>query len=172
MSVEIEEKDFGLDDILDDIASAKGRNALAGYHNRGGGFNVAALALVQEMGAEIQVTEKMRRFLATQGLFLKKSTTKITIPARPSVRESFDNNVDDLGEKGSKLFGSYLEGKIDLETALEVWGDDFLNILRNSITSRELDLAPNHPFTTERKGSDTPLVDSSRMINSSTVEIE
>ena len=150
MSVEIEEKDFGLDDILDDIASAKGRNALAGYHNRGASIDevdVAKLAIFNEFGTK-------------------------NAPARPSMRLSFDNNVDDLANDGSKLFKSYVEGKIDLEMALEVWGDNYLNLLRNGITSRELGLTANAESTIKRKGSDTPLVDTSRMINSSTVEIE
>lgn len=150
MGIEIEEQDFGFDDILEDIDAAAGRSALAGYHNRGASVDevdIARLATFQEFGTK-------------------------NIPARPSMRLSFDNNVDNLAGDGSKLFKSYLEGKVDIETALEVWGDNYLNLLRNGITSKELGLAANAESTIRQKGSDTPLVDTGRMINGSTVEIE
>jgi len=43
----------------------------------------ARYALVNEFGATIPVTEKMRRFLHAKGIHLRASTTEIEIPARP-----------------------------------------------------------------------------------------
>jgi phage gpG-like protein len=46
-------------------------------------------AAVHRRGAHIQVTERMRRFLAAvKGVYLRKSTTTIRIPARPHFQAS------------------------------------------------------------------------------------
>lgn len=42
------------------------------------------IAKVQDQGAVVAVTDKMRGFLASCGIFLKDSTTQIVIPARHS----------------------------------------------------------------------------------------
>jgi len=105
-------------------------------------------------------------------LHLKKSTKEITIPARPFVRSSFDNNKDDIGDYGISLVDRYLDGKVDLETLLNAWGDFVKDQIRNGVVTRELELEPNHPFTIERKGSDTPLVNTGEMLNRIEVKIE
>ena len=61
------------------------------YHSEGG-KSIAILGIplgkpttvarTQEYGAVIRVTDKMRKFLASQGIFLRADTTHITIPAR------------------------------------------------------------------------------------------
>jgi hypothetical protein len=170
MSIEIQ--DFGYDDIFNKIDDLTKMDVEVGYSKQSGGFGVTELAIVQEMGAKIPVTEKMRKYLASQGMFLKKSTTEIIIPARPFVRDSFDNNEKDLGERGIKLLAKYFEDKIDLELMLEVWGDEYRNMMRNGVITRELGFKENHPFTIERKGSETPLIDSKRMLNSAEVMVK
>ena len=50
----------------------------------------AMVARVQDRGATIAVTAKMRGFLAARyGIFLRASTKAIVIPARRSIQESF-----------------------------------------------------------------------------------
>lgn len=56
----------------------------------------ADLGAIHEFGATINVTDKMRRYLASQGLHLKKDTTQIVIPARSFLREPL------LGPDGKK----------------------------------------------------------------------
>ena len=128
--------------------------------------------MVHEFGVKIKVTDKMRGYLGSQGLHLKKSTTVISIPARPFMRNSFDNSEDDLSDFGVKLADQFLNDKIDLDTLLEVWGDYYRAEMQNSVVSRELDLEPNHPFTIERKGSETPLVNTSEMINGAKITVK
>ena len=47
------------------------------------GISVAEVARVQNYGANIRVTEKMRKWFAAQGFPLKESTQNIIIPPRP-----------------------------------------------------------------------------------------
>lgn len=50
-------------------------------------------ASIHEFGGRIGVTDKMRRFLAAvKGIYLRKSTSFITIPARPYVWPSYREN--------------------------------------------------------------------------------
>jgi hypothetical protein len=170
-NAEIVDQDFGFDNLLDRVGDLTKMDVDVGYAKPSGGFGVTELAIVQEMGTTIKVTEKMRKYLSSQGLHLKKTTTEITIPSRPFVRESFDNNKDELGEKGIKLLIKYLDEKLELEPLLEVWGDEYRNIMRNGVTTRELSLAENHPFTIQKKGSDTPLINTKRMLNAAEVTV-
>lgn len=171
MSAEIIDQDTGFDDFFSKVDDLTRMDVDVGYSKPSGGFGVTELAIVQEFGTKIQVTKKMRGFLGSQGLHLKASTTEITIPARPFVRDSFDNNEEELGEKGEKLLDKYLDDKIELEPMLEIWGDEYRNMMRNGVVTRELGLADNHPFTRERKGSDTPLVSTKHMLNSADITV-
>ncbi len=47
---------------------------------------LAWLARIHEHGVTIGVTTRMRRYMATRGLFIREDTEYITIPARPFVR--------------------------------------------------------------------------------------
>jgi hypothetical protein len=47
------------------------------------GITMNKLGRIMEYGARIKVTDKMRRYLAWRGLYLKATTLFITIPARP-----------------------------------------------------------------------------------------
>lgn len=49
-------------------------------------MDVAAIAIINEFGATIKVTERMRGFLAARGIFLQKATKVLIVPARPVVR--------------------------------------------------------------------------------------
>lgn len=164
--------DSGWNDFFDSVDKIDKKEALVGYQSSGDGFGVAELAIVHEFGTKIPVTDKMRKYLATQGLFLKKSTEYITIPARPAVRTVFDNNKEEIGEQGKKLLEAYLNGKTDIELTYEIWGDFFKELFRNGIVSRSLGLQENHPFTIERKGSDTPLSDTGRLANGMETRVE
>jgi hypothetical protein len=48
-----------------------------------GGLPMETLGRILEYGAKIKVTPKMRAYLRWRGLFLRKTTTHIVIPARP-----------------------------------------------------------------------------------------
>lgn len=56
----------------------------------------ADLGAVHEFGATINVTEKMRNYLHSQGLHLRKNTTQINIPARPFLRPLLDKKNKEI----------------------------------------------------------------------------
>lgn len=122
------------------------------------------IANVQEFGADITVTPKMRGFFrAAFGVNLKKSTTKITIPPRPFIRQTFDKRLDELKKTGFDVGGLVIDDKLTLEQALELWGDQFVAFIRNEIAEGN-NFEPNAPLTIERKGSGKhPLQDSGRL---------
>lgn len=88
------------------------------------------------------------------------------IPERSFIRQSFDTNRIRYIEILKKLARAVLDRKITLRQALEVLGfaaaSDTRNLIRTSIPP------PNSPFTIEKKGSSTTLVDTGQLINSVT----
>jgi len=162
--------DFDFFDKIDEIASKEvevGYTQSSGHHDEMG---LADLAILMEFGGVSPISEEYRARAATKGVHFG-SQESINIPARPAMRGSFDNNTQQIGDKGVKLFKSFLENKIDSETAYEIWGDEYRDIFRNSITSKELGLKPNSPRTIQIKESDTPWVDSARLINGADVMV-
>lgn len=79
-------------------------------------LNMAELGAVHEFGATINVTEKMRNYLHSQGLHLRKDTTQINIPARSFLRTPI------LGAKGRKEIEKAIENNIpdDLNDAKDL----------------------------------------------------
>lgn len=165
IKVRIKEVDLGWDKLQADLKKIEELQAETGYTQSGGDFGMAGLAAVHEFGANIPVTEKMRKYLASQGLFLKADTKVIKIPERPFMRESFDRNIDTITKAGYALADKVLIGKIGPELAYEIWGDSYKSELQKGVITKGLNLKKNHPFTVERKGSDTPLVDKGRLIS-------
>lgn len=146
------------------IQSLNGRKievgALKGEH--------AWLAGIHEYGCKILVTDKMRRYLAAQGLFLKASTTHITIPERSFLRTSHDEYADEIAKKASMALGQVTNGKMSPDTWLDMFGEMMATKIKQYI--RDLDRPPNHPFTVDQKGSSNPLVSTGNLIESITWE--
>lgn len=67
------------------------------------GLTNAELGAIHEFGATIPVTKKMRNYLHSQGIHLKKETTTIEIPARSFLREPI------LSSKGRKNIAKRVE---------------------------------------------------------------
>lgn len=174
MPVEIEDIDLGFDDFFNQVKELTSIEVEVGYtqsSGAGGGIGLADLAIIQEFGARIPVTKKMRGYLASQGLFLKASTQFIVIPPRPAIRDSFDNNVSEIADFGEELLVKFIDRKIDANTAYEVWGDFYNDIFKQGVITRSLELDENHPFTINQKGSETPLIDNGRLIGGSDVMV-
>jgi hypothetical protein len=56
----------------------------------------ALVACVQEFGATIKVTSKMRAFLRRFGIYLRKDKEVIKIPPRSFLRSTFDENEKEI----------------------------------------------------------------------------
>ena len=130
----------------------------------------AWLASIHEYGCKIEVTPKMRKYLAATGLYLKKTTTHITIPERAFLRNGYDNNKDEVIAKAEALLGEVIGGRMTADQLFEVIG--LLMKSRIQDYARDLDNPPNHPYTLENKGSTSPLIDSGDMIGAITYKVE
>ncbi len=63
---------------------------------RSNGKELVSIAAVQEFGATIKVTPRMRAFLHAKGLHLKPSTKAIVIPPRPYIRPAWEEGRQDI----------------------------------------------------------------------------
>jgi len=66
------------------------------YKGKAGGdqIDLVNIATLQENGFTIKVTDKMRKYLAAHGLFLRKETTELVVPPRPFIKPVFDQWKD------------------------------------------------------------------------------
>ena len=135
-----------------------------------GGGEQAWLAGIHEYGCRIEVTDKMRKYLAATGLYLKKTTTHIVIPERAFLRNGYDENKDEVIDKAEAVLKDVLNGTMSETQLFEIVG----LLLKSKIQdyARDLDSPPNHPYTVERKGSSNPLVDSGSMIGAIDYKVE
>ena len=126
------------------------------------------LAGIHEYGVNIEVTPKMRVFLHSQGLHLKKSTKYIVIPERSFLRTGHDENAERIITQTERALSQVIAGKMSVDTMCDLCGEQLATAIKEYMTKT----APNHPFTVERKGSSTPLADSGGLIESITREVE
>lgn len=143
------------------------KKAKVGYLSDG---QMKMIAVVHEYGMNIQVTDKMRKFLASQGLRLRKDTTHIRIPERSFIRSGADQHERDVIQKADQLICDVIENRIPVALFYEMLGLE----LKGKIQEFAVDLREpaNHPFTIDRKNSSNPLVDSGDMIQSMEVEVD
>lgn len=82
----------GIRNHIEITYSQQGNNTIATFGIPEG--QPSLVAKVQDRGAVIPVTERMRGFLAHCGIHLKASTTTIFIPGRHSWSESLEKTID------------------------------------------------------------------------------
>jgi len=142
MGVEIVDIDLGWEDIFQSIIEDNDKEVEVGYYNDEveDGIGLAELATVHEFG--------------------------LGNPKRPFMRRSFDNGVKDIFRMEKELIGSMIDGNINKEQVMEVIGDFHKDQIQSGVVEKKLGLEANAQITIDRKGSDTPLIDNSRMINS------
>lgn len=127
-------------------------------------LDLAGLGAVQEYGAKIRVTDKMRSFFRYKfGVNLKKSTTEIEIPARSWLYEPIKN------PEFRKMIYEQVE---DVELWKELADKDIMKQLANIIGEAGLlqihkafeqggingEWPPNSSLTIAQKGSSMPLI--------------
>lgn len=93
------------DKLKKELKSVKGSRAgYIGNQSYPNGLKVSDNALIQEYGATINVTPKMRAWFRHQGFPLSKNTTTIRIPPRPFMR---------MALKDQKQWAKYVEENFD-----------------------------------------------------------
>lgn len=130
------------------------------------------IAAVNEYGANIAISAKMRKFLPSIGIHVKKETTHIVIPERSYIRSTFDNKkyFSELKKKLQAPFEQVLNDKRDPETLLDLIGLQYVaNVKKTIVDMKEPE---NHPATIERKGKGKGLLrDSGRLLRSISYEV-
>lgn len=126
----------------------------------------AWLAHIHEFGCVIQVTPKMRKYLAATGLYLKKTTTVITIPERSFLRNGYDTNKGDVLDVQDQMIGAVADGALDVHSFLEMVGTELEGKIKEYAVN--LNSPGLHPYTMEHRehGGSNPLSDTGDMIGS------
>lgn len=125
---------------------------------------ILLIAQVNEYGVDIRVTDKMRGYLNSIGIHLKKDTKFIKIPERSYIRSSFDENKNKLIYKAEDLLVDVVNLKISPTAFFDALGKESVAIIQNYM--KDLKRPPNHPVTIAQKGSSNPLIDTGRLIGS------
>ncbi|MCY1690733.1 hypothetical protein OVA29_08695 [Exiguobacterium sp. SL14] len=133
------------------------------------GGELGMIAHVHEFGCDIKVTDKMRGYLGSQGIHLKKETTVIRIPERSFIRAGFDAKEGEWRNKVDDILQNALTGGIPIESALDMLGLDLGKIQE---FARDLSSPPNSATTVKLKGSSNPLVDTGRLIGAIKHEVD
>lgn len=123
----------------------------------------AKIAIIQEFGATINVTPKMRGWFY-HNFGIQKSNKPIVIPARPFMRSTIDKN--------KKLWKDILINLLktdEPEKALDKLGSVMQGDIRETISNN--DFTPNAPFTIMKKGRDQPLIDTGEMLRAVDYEV-
>lgn len=134
------------------------------------GSEILMIASVQEFGCDIQVTQKMRKYLHAMGLHLKQTTQEIHIPERSFIRSGFDDKESKIRNEANKLLERVLNLELNVNVFFETLGEFIVGQLQEYMT--DLKTPPNHPFTIEQKGSSNPLIDTGRLRQSITFRIK
>lgn len=146
------------------VAELNGKNVQVGVFGE-----QAWLAGIHEYGCKIEVTDKMRAYLHSQGLHLRNSTKFITIPERAFLRNGYDEGKQAVVEDAEALLSEVLVGNFSSDFFLNQIGQWMVSHIRDYATA--LDAPENHPFTIARKGSSNPLVDTGDMIEAISYEV-
>lgn len=150
----------------------------------------AQLGAIHEFGAVINVTDKMRAFLHSQGIHLKASTNQIIISARSFLRDTL------LSNEGKERLMDYIGLSSDnTELNVEVLklglmkDSGFMDKLANALGAKALEMVqeafyiggypnswkPVSKITTARRKNDKsspPLTDSGELRDSITAEVK
>lgn len=149
-------------------------------------LDMAGLGAVQEFGARIKVTDKMRGYFAYAfGINLKKTTTEIVIPARSWLQKPIERSAD-LRKKikqkaeltkeeislAEEFISEYGESGILKELAYAV-ATSALEIIDEAFESSGFgEWQPNSTLTIREKGSAKPLIDEGRLRSAVTYDLE
>jgi hypothetical protein len=129
--------------------------------------DMAKIAIINEFGAHIRVTNKMRKWFAVQGIYLKKETTEIVIPPRPFMQQTVDNH----NKEWTRILQTLIvKNKYDWNKTLNMLGEIVTGNIQETI--EEGDFVANSPLTIKWKnGKDTPLVNTGHMRGSVAYEV-
>lgn len=156
-------------DLKKELKSVKG--AKAGilknkrYPGKDGkeGISLVENALLQEYGATIHVTDKMRAWFRHQGFPLRKDKTTIVIPPRPFLREALKSQKEWI-RFVNESFDADMSGGMTLKQIAGRVGLLMEKAIKEAILSN---IPPeNSEFTIMQKGSSRTLRDTGLLVGS------
>lgn len=145
-------------------------------------MDLAGIGCVQEYGAEIPVTDKLRNFFRWKfGVNLKKTTTHIKIPARswlyePIASPEFKKMIYDYF--GDEEIFKYLEETHPEENLMRDLADKIGEVglmqIQKAFSNGGIngEWAPNSPITITQKGSSRPLINNGDLRGQINFEVE
>ena len=161
------------------LLAKSGENGRSGTDELSENLDLAGLGLVQEMGATINVTDKMRAFFRHNfKINLKKTTTQIQIPARSWLQMPLEKSSE-LRKKIIAKFGSkedvieYIAQTGDLMSLAIMLGAAAVEQIQEAFSTGGFgEWAANSPVTVAQKGSAMPLIDNGDLRGAVTYEVE
>lgn len=121
-------------------------------------------ALIQEYGARIPVTKKMRGWFMAQGFPLKKSTTEIIIPPRPFLRKALKNQKA-WAKYVNEMFDANQDGHMTLyriaKEIAEMMQDDIQEAISSNIPPENAEITKKN-----KRGSSRTLMDTGTLRSS------
>lgn len=125
--------------------------------------SISARAIVNEFGAKIKVSKKMRGFFFWKfKIHLKKKI--IIIPERPFMKQTFDRSKNAINKRIQIEYNNILQGKLSAKQTLSRIGEWYIAKIKNTISKGNF--VNNSEFTKVQKNSSKPLIDSGEMKNS------
>lgn len=144
----------------------------------------AELGAIHEFGATITVTDKMRNYLHSQGLHLKKDTMTVVIPTRSFLRMplmSAEGKKELLNVVKSQLSNEFKAAELKSDTANKILDDTvhllaetaYLKVIKAFETGGFGKWAPISEFTAKRRNNlgNPPLTDTGDLRRSIFYEI-
>lgn len=161
-------RDGGIKKALIQTKKINAKNIRVGIFPESGELEM--IGRVHEFGCTINVTPKMRNYLHHKGLHLKKATGTIRIPERSFIRAGYRENKRKFVAHSKKMIVKAIKENVDVGLVLDRLGTELEGDIQDYAV--ELRNPANHPFTVSQKGSDNPLVDTGRMVDSITHKVE
>lgn len=128
---------------------------------------ISKIAIINEYGAKVPVTDKTRALFNKYGFHLKDSTKFINIPPRPFMQRTATENENKWADIIDKLIVKY---QYDVDKVLAVFGEIVESAIREMIEDGEFQA--NHPLTIAIKGgAGKPLVHTGKMSKSVAYEV-
>ena len=131
---------------------------------------VYKIAAIQEYGARIPVTEKMRGWFLANGFPLSKDKKEIIIPPRAFIRQTSDKNKSKWNNLLVKYLVDTILGKITFEQMLMRLGATIEGDIKETISN--FTDPPNSSMTIAMKGKNTPLRNTGTMLETVDFEVE
>ena len=128
---------------------------------------ISKIAIINEYGAKVPVTDKTRALFHKYGFHLKDSTNFITIPPRPFMHRTATENENKWAKLIDKLIVKY---EYNVDKVLHIFGEIVEGAIREMIEDGEFQA--NHPLTIKIKGGvGKPLVHTGKMSKSVAYEV-